>query len=131
MMEEAKKALKELQVELDVNARIENLSGGQRQAVAIARALFRGAKLLLLDEPIANLSATEAAAVIDLIHKAKEKAGVLVIIHDIPQAYEVADRIYLIDRGKILLETEKRKTTPEDIERFIVEMSEKAEKAVE
>jgi len=78
------------------------LSGGERQSVAIARAMYFGAKLLLLDEPTAALSIRETGLVLQGIDDAREKGlGVLYIDHNIGHVLPVADRILLLEHGRI------------------------------
>src|SRR6266480_422848 len=76
-----------------VDAEVARLSGGQRQAIAIARAIYSDAKVLLLDEPLAAMGAKEAAIILDLIRDLKRKAdvSVIVIAHNYGQVLEIAD----------------------------------------
>ncbi|AGE72013.1 xylose/arabinose ABC transporter ATP-binding protein XylG [Sulfolobus acidocaldarius] len=117
MMEESKKLLDSLQIRIpDINMKVENLSGGQRQAVAVARAVYFSAKMILMDEPTAALSVVEARKVLELARNLKKKGlGVLIITHNIIQGYEVADRIYVLDRGKIIFHKKKEETNVEEI----------------
>src|SRR5262249_12545875 len=77
-----------------VDAEVARLSGGQRQAIAIARAIYSDAKVLLLDEPLAAMGAKEAALILDLIRNIKNKGdvSVIVIAHNYAQGLEIADR---------------------------------------
>ncbi|AHC52138.1 sugar ABC transporter ATP-binding protein [Sulfolobus acidocaldarius SUSAZ] len=117
MMEESKKLLDSLQIRIpDINMKVENLSGGQRQAVAVARAVYFSAKMILMDEPTAALSVVEARKVLELARNLKKKGlGVLIITHNIIQGYDVADRIYVLDRGKIIFHKKKEETNVEEI----------------
>jgi simple sugar transport system ATP-binding protein len=84
------------------------LSGGEREGVAIARALYFDAELLILDEPTSALSLTEARRVIEFVKRARDEgASAIFITHTIYHAYDVADRIAVLDRGEIVLEVEK------------------------
>jgi simple sugar transport system ATP-binding protein len=110
MMEEAKKALDRLQITVNADRRGDALSGGQRQAVAIARALHFSPKILLMDEPTSALSVAKANLVIEMTRKlASEGLGILFVTPNPSHAYRVADRIYLIHLGKIYGEITKEK----------------------
>ena len=79
------------------------LSGGQRQAVAIARAVYSDAKVILLDEPLAAMGAKESAIIIDLILELRQKRDVsmILIAHNFAQVVEVCDRVNLLQHGRI------------------------------
>jgi fructose transport system ATP-binding protein len=75
---------------------VETLSGGQRQAVAVARAAAFGSKVVVLDEPTAALGVKESAAVLDMIKKLRDKGlSIIFISHNMPHVWEVADRIHI------------------------------------
>ncbi|MFT4122873.1 MAG: ATP-binding cassette domain-containing protein [Microbacteriaceae bacterium] len=85
----------------DVTVPIENLSGGQRQAVAVARAAAFGSKVVLLDEPTAALGVRESNQVLDLIKRLRDRGvPVILISHNMPHVFEVADRIHIQRLGK-------------------------------
>lgn len=85
----------------DVTVPIENLSGGQRQAVAVARAAAFGSRVVVLDEPTAALGVRESNHVLELILRLKQKGVAIVLIsHNMPQVFEVADRIHIQRLGK-------------------------------
>ncbi len=89
------------------------LSGGERQGVAIARALYFEAKLLILDEPTTALSLTESEKVFNIIRPTKERnCSVLFISHNIYHAYDVADRFVILDRGQVVMEKTERRSRP-------------------
>jgi simple sugar transport system ATP-binding protein len=121
MIEESKKALSLLGVSLPLDSKVEALSGGQRQAVAVARALYFAKKLLLLDEPTSGLGVVESKRVIETVKKyAKEhNLGVVFVTPNIFQAYEVADRIYYIEQGKIIFEKYKLETSAQELSDLI------------
>ncbi len=100
---EAKEALKRLGINLpSVEVPISLLSGGQRQAVAIARAVKWARSVVLLDEPTASLGARQTAIVVRLIQSvAGQGLGVLVISHDMERMTKVADRIVVMRRGEV------------------------------
>ncbi len=80
---------------------IESLSGGQRQAVAIARAVYWDAKLMIMDEPTNNLGVPEQQKVIELIHKLRDQGvPVILITHTLPDVFAVCDRIVVMHRGR-------------------------------
>ena len=85
----------------DVTASVENLSGGQRQAVAVARAAAFGSKVVVLDEPTAALGVRESKQVIELVHRLRDRGiPVILISHNMPQVFEVADRIHIQRLGR-------------------------------
>lgn len=92
------------------------LSGGERQAVAIARAIHFGAKLLILDEPTAALSVGETKKVLEHILEAKRRGiSVIFITHNIYHVYEVADRLVILERGEKIGEYKKEHVTPQQV----------------
>ncbi|MFW2332986.1 ATP-binding cassette domain-containing protein [Ilumatobacter sp.] len=85
----------------NISQAVETLSGGQRQAVAVARAAAFGSKVIILDEPTAALGVRESARVLQLIHDLRERGMPVVLIsHNMPQVFEVADRIHVQRLGK-------------------------------
>ncbi len=87
----------------DVEQPIGTLSGGERQCVAIARAVYFGARVLILDEPTAALGVRQSGVVLNYIVKARDRGlGVVFITHNPHHAYPVADRFVLLRRGKSL-----------------------------
>jgi fructose transport system ATP-binding protein len=85
----------------NITQAVETLSGGQRQAVAVARAAVFGSKVVILDEPTAALGVRESARVLQLIHDLRERGmPVILISHNMPQVFEVADRIHVQRLGK-------------------------------
>lgn len=85
----------------DVTVPVENLSGGQRQAVAVARAAAFGSKVVILDEPTAALGVRESAMVLELIERLRENGvPVILISHNMPHVFQVADRIHIQRLGK-------------------------------
>jgi len=96
--------------------RMEYLSGGQRQAVALGRFVAWGKRLVLLDEPTAALGVRETRQVLTLIEAtARERTSILLISHNLLQVFEVVDRIVVLRHGKVVGVREKKKTTPDEI----------------
>jgi fructose transport system ATP-binding protein len=80
---------------------VETLSGGQRQAVSVARAAAFGQKVIILDEPTAALGVKESGQVLKMILNLREKGlSVILISHNMPQVFEIADRIHIQRLGK-------------------------------
>jgi ABC-type sugar transport system ATPase subunit len=105
-------------VESDVAA----LSGGQRQAIAVARAVYSNAKILLLDEPLAAMGAKEAAIILDQVRELKDKGDVSVIIiaHNYGQALEICDRINLLQHGEITFDKPAAQTSVAELNEIVI-----------
>jgi simple sugar transport system ATP-binding protein len=102
------------------------LSGGERQGVAIARALHFKAELIILDEPTSALSLTESEKVFGFVRHAREEGASCVFIsHNIYHTYDVSDRFVVLDRGRIVLETDKSKTTADDLVKSMQDIARK------
>jgi ABC-type sugar transport system ATPase subunit len=104
-----------------VGSEVAMLSGGQRQAVAIARSVHSGAKILLLDEPLAAMGAREGRQILDLILSLKERGEVSIIIiaHNFIQVFEVADRVNLLRGGKIVFDRRTAETSVEELTEIV------------
>lgn len=103
MRDRAKAELRELGISTlqDVTVPIENLSGGQRQAVAVARAAAFGSKVVVLDEPTAALGVRESNQVLELILRLRDRGiPVILISHNMPHVFDVADRIHVQRLGR-------------------------------
>jgi ABC-type sugar transport system ATPase subunit len=96
-----------------VDVEVERLSGGQRQAIAVARAVSSQARILLLDEPLAAMGARESALIIDLILrlKARGNLAIVMIMHNYAQTLDIADRIMLMQRGTVTYEKRAAETS--------------------
>jgi len=103
MRTEAKQHMSDLGVGTlqNIGQAVESLSGGQRQAVAVARSAAFGSKVVILDEPTAALGVRESAQVLELIRRVRD-AGlpVILISHNMPHVFEVADRIHIQRLGR-------------------------------
>ena len=102
MRKEATRALAELNIGVQsVRAAVQDLSGGQRQGVAVARAAAWGRRVVIMDEPTAALGVKETAQVVELIKRVRERGlPVILISHDMPNVFELADRIHIMRLGK-------------------------------
>ena len=100
----------------DVDQPIGTLSGGERQCVAIARAVHFGAKVLILDEPTAALGVKQSGVVLKYIIQARERGlGVIFITHNPHHAYPVGDRFLLLNRGRSIGYYKKEQVTLEEL----------------
>jgi D-xylose transport system ATP-binding protein len=100
---------------------VKSLSGGQRQSVAIARAVHFNAKILIMDEPTAALGPAETAQVRDLITQLKnEGIGIFLISHDIHDVFDLADRIAVMLQGKLVGVVNKHEVTKDDVLGMII-----------
>jgi simple sugar transport system ATP-binding protein len=118
MRERAKEQLKEMGVNIpSVDVEISKLSGGQRQAIAVARSVYANAKVLLLDEPTAAMGVRESAMILDVIKRLKEKAEVSVIIvaHNYAHVFDVCDRLNLLQNGRITFDRATKETSIEEL----------------
>ncbi|MBB6465649.1 ATP-binding cassette domain-containing protein [Aminobacter carboxidus] len=117
MINETEKLVKELDVRIpSAHAAVRDLSGGQRQGVAIARATHWASKLILLDEPTAALGVAETAKVEEIVLSLKQRnIGVLIISHSLDQVFKLADRICVLRRGKQIGVRETDKTDKNEI----------------
>lgn len=105
-----------------VNSEVGRLSGGQRQAIAIARAVSTNAKVLLLDEPLAAMGAKEGALILQLIQNLKElgEVSVLMIAHNYAQVLESCDRVNLLQHGTITLNKNVGDTSLEELNELVM-----------
>lgn len=122
MMEEASALLDVIKVKIpDLTEPVRNLSGGQRQGLAIARALRRPAKLLLLDEPTAAMGIQESAKTIEMLGMLKEKGMTqLIVSHNPEQIFDIADYLYVMRSGEVLVETRISDISPEELRELIL-----------
>ena len=113
----ARKVLASLDVKIrDTNAPSSSLSGGQRQSIAICRAILNDPRVVLLDEPTAALGVAQRKQVLDLIRRLREQGrAVVVISHDLGDVQEVADRVVVLRLGKKVTEVKRGEYTREDL----------------
>jgi fructose transport system ATP-binding protein len=118
MRREAARQLSELQIGIpSITQTVENLSGGQRQGVAVARAAAWGRRVVIMDEPTAALGVKETGQVVDLIRRVRDRGlPVILISHDMPHVFELADRIQIMRLGRrVAVVTPKTHTMPEAV----------------
>jgi simple sugar transport system ATP-binding protein len=123
MRKRAKEQLKQMGVNVpSVDVEISKLSGGQRQAIAVARSVYANAKVLLLDEPLAAMGVKESAMILDVIRRLKEKGEVSIIIvaHNYAQIFDFCDRINLLQNGQITFDQWTRDTSVEELTSLVV-----------
>jgi ABC-type sugar transport system ATPase subunit len=122
MQEQSRQTLDSLQIRFpNMTAPIEKLSGGQRQAVAIARAVYWEARLMIMDEPTNNLGVPEQHKVLELIRMLKGRGvPVILITHVMPDALAVTDRIIVMHRGRKVTEKTTARTNAEELVQYMV-----------
>jgi len=124
MREAAREVLKTLEIEIPpskLTLPVRTLSGGQRQAVAIGRAIYWQASVLIMDEPTAALGVPEQRKVRELIERLKEqKVGVIFISHNLVDIFAVADRILVLRRGVAAGERRTTETDHDEIVKLMV-----------
>jgi len=100
----------------DFDVTVHRLSGGQRQAVAIARALMQASRVMILDEPTAALGLQQTRSTLEVIRSVADQGiGVLMISHSIDDVFKVTDRIVVLRLGRVVLDTQTDATNPEAI----------------
>jgi simple sugar transport system ATP-binding protein len=107
---------------ITVDSKVSMLSGGERQGVAIGRAMYFQAELIILDEPTVALSLKEVQKVLNFVHKIKEGGKACIYIsHDIQDVYEISDRFIIMDRGEIVSSIAKKEITLKALGDFLLE----------
>ena len=125
----AKAALDEIGIRIpDLNAPVARLSGGQRQAIAVARAVNSDADIILLDEPLAAMGVREGAQILDLIDrlKASGRVSIVLVLHNYVQVFEACDRVNLIQDGTIALDKPTSETSVEELTEIVVDQYRRA-----
>lgn len=122
MDEESMDALKSMGLHLrSPNINISTLSGGERQGVAIARAFYFEAKLVILDEPTMALSVKEVREVFNFVNQLKRKGiSVIFITHNLHHVFTISDRIVVLSHGKKLVDIKKEDTNVDELSEIIV-----------
>src|SRR6201997_5714767 len=119
----AQEHLKQMRVNIpSVDVEISKLSGGQRQAIAVARSVYANAKVLLLDEPTAAMGVRESAIILNLIRRLKEKGEVSIIIvaHNYAHIFDVCDRVNLLQNGEITFDRRTGQTSVEELMNLVL-----------
>ena len=122
MRTEASKVLDRLDIHIpSLSQKLVRLSGGQRQAVAIARAIYWDAKLVIMDEPTAALGVPEQRKVLDLVRSLRDQGiPVIIISHTMQDVMEVADRMIVMLRGQRVADIAREDATVEKIVKYII-----------
>jgi ABC-type sugar transport system ATPase subunit len=118
MQENARRYLDDIGIQIgSVNDEVASLSGGQRQAIAVARSVYSHARILLLDEPLAAMGAKEGGIILDLISMLRERGEVsmILIAHNYAQVLDVCDRVNLLQHGEITLNKKTSETSVEEL----------------
>ncbi len=122
MLRESEAALDSLEIHFaNLTQPIESLSGGQRQAVAIARAVYWEAKLMIMDEPTNNLGVPEQQKVLEIIRKLRDQGvPVILITHTLPDVFAVSDRLVVMHRGRKVTEKRTADTSTQELVQYMV-----------
>ncbi len=104
----------------NINQKVRNLSGGQRQVIAISRAVYWGSKLIILDEPTAALGVKESKKVLELIRTLKDRdISVIIISHNLHHVFSIADRVMVLRRGRNAGERRIKDTDGDEVVKMI------------
>ncbi|MEW6637516.1 MAG: ATP-binding cassette domain-containing protein [Actinomycetota bacterium] len=111
-----------------IDTEVAMLSGGQRQAIAVARAVYSDAKILLMDEPLAAMGAKEGAMILDLVQRLKDEGNVSIILiaHNYAHVLEVCDRVNVLQHGRISYDKAAGETSVEELTELMVSEYRKA-----
>jgi len=122
MLQESQATLDALEIHFpSLTQPIESLSGGQRQAVAIARAVYWDTKLMIMDEPTNNLGVPEQHKVLELIRRLRDQGvPVILITHTLPDVFAVSDRLMVMHRGRRVTEKTTADTSTEELVQYMV-----------
>jgi simple sugar transport system ATP-binding protein len=124
MKTETRKALEETGINIPrIDVPVARLSGGQRQAIAVARTISGDADVILLDEPLAAMGAKEGALILDLIArlKAEGRVSIIMILHNYIHVFQACDRVSLIQDGVIAFDRLTSETSVEELNEIVVE----------
>nr|WP_153423806.1 ATP-binding cassette domain-containing protein [Sinorhizobium medicae] len=122
MRQTAESALNYMNAKLpSLDILVSSMSGGQRQAVAIARACALGGQLVVMDEPTAALGIREQRMVLDVVHDLRSKGiSVLIISHNLDHVFEVADDLVILGGGRVVAEVERNSVAHDDVVKLIL-----------
>jgi simple sugar transport system ATP-binding protein len=124
MRKQARAALDEIGINIpSIDVPAARLSGGQRQAIAVARTISGDADIILLDEPLAAMGAKEGAMILDLIARLKDEGNVaiIMILHNYVHVLQACDRVNMIQDGVIVLDKPTAETSVEELTDIVVE----------
>jgi ABC-type sugar transport system ATPase subunit len=124
MRREAREALDQIGINIPrLDAPVARLSGGQRQAIAVARTISGDADVILLDEPLAAMGAKEGALILDLIARLKQDGNVsiVMILHNYVHVFQACDRVSLIQDGVVSLDKPTSETSVEELTEIVVD----------
>jgi len=123
MKRQARRALDEIGINIPrIDVSVARLSGGQRQAIAVARTVNSSSDIILLDEPLAAMGAKEGAQILDLVARLKEEGNVsiIMILHNYVQVFQACDRVSMIQDGAIVLDKPTSETSVEELNEIVV-----------
>ncbi len=129
MKEMTRRHLDDIGVKIkSIDIEVGRLSGGQRQAIAVARSVYSDARILLLDEPLAAMGAKEGAMILDLVARLKTegKLSIILIAHNYSHVFEVCDRVNLLQHGKISYDKPTAESSVEELTELVVSEYRKA-----
>src|SRR5438270_11477883 len=132
MRRQARTALDEIGINIPrLDVPVARLSGGQRQAIAVARTVSSDADVLLLDEPLAAMGAKEGASILDVIArlKAEGNGSIIMILHNYIHVFQACDRVSLIQDGVIAFDRATAETSVEELNEIVVEEYRRARQA--
>jgi simple sugar transport system ATP-binding protein len=134
MRSETREALDEIGIRIpSLNSPVARLSGGQRQAIAVARTVHSEADILLLDEPLAAMGAKEGAMILDLIARLKDegRVSIIMVLHNYVHVLTSCDRVNLIQDGEITLDKATAETSVEELTEIVVNEYRRARQAAQ
>jgi simple sugar transport system ATP-binding protein len=123
MKQETRTALDEIGIHIPrIDVAVARLSGGQRQAIAVARTVNSDADILLLDEPLAAMGAKEGSMILDLVArlKAEGRVSIIMILHNYVHVLQACDRVSMIQDGVITLDKPTNETSVEELTEIVV-----------
>src|SRR5256886_10484210 len=123
MKRQARRALDEIGINIPrIDVSVARLSGGQRQAIAVARTVNSASDIILLDEPLAAMGAKEGAQILDLVARLKEegKVSIIMILHNYEQVFLACDRVSMIQNGAIVLDKPTSETSVAELTEIVV-----------
>jgi simple sugar transport system ATP-binding protein len=123
MKAEARRALDDIGIDIPrIDVSVARLSGGQRQAIAVARTVNSDADIILLDEPLAAMGAKEGAMILDLVARLKQegRVSIIMILHNYVHVLQACDRVSMIQDGVIALDKPTAETSVEELTEIVV-----------